>query len=164
MKHIFYFEFDGWRYITELDSHDDFKAGLGNIKYLPLMVLQVATKIYNITTRTILKDRTREYFYELTLAELQECFDDVSFVTQSELITESEGIFGRNLSPPKNLCSEISLGEPFDPEFESGCWKCDKVHLMREMYYEPDTGHHTCEDCFNKMQYDQAIKVIKPNG
>ena len=48
----------------------------------------------------------------------------------------------------------------FDPEFDSGCSTCDTEHSMADMYYDPNTGDHTCQSCHH---FDRAMDVLTDN-
>jgi len=54
------------------------------------------------------------------------------------------------------------MSDTFDPEFDSGCSTCDKEHSMADMYYDPETGEHTCQLCHDSVAFDRAMDMLKP--
>ena len=52
------------------------------------------------------------------------------------------------------------MSDTFDPEFDSGCSTCDTEHPMSEMYYDPDSGEHTCQSCRQSDSFDRAMNIF----
>ena len=50
------------------------------------------------------------------------------------------------------------IGRDFDPEFDSGCHICDEEFPMRELFYNPDSGEHTCDNCHNERSFEESME------
>jgi len=164
---IVYFKFKQKEFIIEVQN--DITTAFFDGVNVPLTVITYADRVYNLTTKQVIKDLIAGDMRPRTLGEIRACFYNAHCVTLDELILEVEKMYNIQIKTyPPNLCNEISLGEQKecslpcpeekDPMFYSGCETCNKELLMSEMYYDPTTGDHTCEKCYDTKRYNQSMR------